>query len=192
MIFNQRIGGAGGASASIFVSGNELQSTDTVYAEKGINRANGVWNSQRNGFEISPIEEYGDWNVTVIHNGYAKVIGVTVDAADEFEIAVSFSSTVTLSGTFDSSYGYVMIGGTKYTSAGSYTVPMGEQVHITVSSSSSSQRSNCQVTLDGRTVMDGSGTYDYTVGFSDCTIHFNQSRTSSWASYYWTADITEN
>ena len=42
-LFNMRIGGAGGASASIFAYGDQLQSTDTVYAEKNGNRINGVW-----------------------------------------------------------------------------------------------------------------------------------------------------
>lgn len=42
MLFNQRIGGSAGVSASIFAYG-DVQSTDTVYAKKNGNRINGVW-----------------------------------------------------------------------------------------------------------------------------------------------------
>ena len=53
-LFNMRIGGAGGASASIFAYGDQLQNTDTVYAQKDGKRINGVWQTKQ---IISP-----DWH----------------------------------------------------------------------------------------------------------------------------------
>ena len=89
MIFNRFIGGSA-ASASIFVYGEELQSTCTVYAEKGATRINGVWNSTRNGFEIAPVREYGTWALTAINGTKAKTIDVLVDAAQEFSVEVRY------------------------------------------------------------------------------------------------------
>ena len=91
MIFNQRIGGAGsGASASIFVYGDQLQSTDTVYAQKDGQRINGAWNSARSGFIIAPIPEYGTWVLTAGSGTKTRTILVRIDAAEEFEAEVVY------------------------------------------------------------------------------------------------------
>ena len=58
MIFNQRIGGAGGETASIFAYSDQLQSTDTVYAEKGGKRINGVWKTKENPDWVDLPAEY--------------------------------------------------------------------------------------------------------------------------------------
>lgn len=69
---------------------------------------------------------------------------------------------VEYSGTFTSSRAYVIINGTTYTSEGSQTVDAGTVISIYVSGTSS-YRDNCYVTLDGKRVKSGYGTYEYTV-----------------------------
>ena len=89
MIFNQRIGGNSGAFANIFAYGDQLQSTDTVYAEKGGKRISGVWDSVRDGFIISSIREYGTWSLTASNGTKTKTLDVLIDAAEEFGVEVT-------------------------------------------------------------------------------------------------------
>lgn len=69
---------------------------------------------------------------------------------------------VEYSGTFTSSRAYVTINGTTYTSAGSQTVDVGTVISIYVSGSTS-YRDSCYVSLNGKRVKSGYGTYKYTV-----------------------------
>lgn len=72
--------------------------------------------------------------------------------------------TVRLSGTFDSSYCYATIGGTKYTSSATLTLETGVTVEIYVSARiTMAADKNCHVTLNGETVQRGGGTYTLTV-----------------------------
>lgn len=76
---------------------------------------------------------------------------------------------VTLSGSFNSSYGYVTINGTKYTSAQTVAVTAGTEISIYVAAQYSYMDDFAKVTLNGTTVQSGSGTYAHTVN-SNCTI----------------------
>lgn len=94
---------------------------------------------------------------------------------------------VALSGDFHSSYGYVTIDGTKYTSA--QTLKVAKGTSVTVYCSSSGRKSKCEITLNGTTVAKGSNAYpaEYTFAATDnCTIVLSK---IFWDDYY-TAAIT--
>ena len=94
---------------------------------------------------------------------------------------------VTLSGSFDSSYGYVTIDGTKYTSAQTLTVAKGTSV--TVYCGSLLLQSESVITLNGTTVARGTSdaAAEYTFAVTDsCSIVL--SKTSQTAVF--SADIT--
>ena len=94
---------------------------------------------------------------------------------------------VALSGTFSSSYGYVTIDGTKYTSAQTLTVVKGTSV--TVYCGSLLFQQNSIITLNGTTVAQGTAdaAAEYTFSVTDsCSIVL--SKTSQTAVF--SADIT--
>ena len=62
---------------------------------------------------------------------------------------------VALSGTFNSSYGYVTIDGTKYTAAQTVTVAKGTSVKVYCSASQSALMTKCKITLNGTIVAQG-------------------------------------
>lgn len=72
------------------------------------------------------------------------------------------SCLVEYSGTFSSDYAYVMIDGVKYTEAGTQTVNSGDAITIYVSGSTGPYRDMCYITLDGVSVQNGHGKYEYT------------------------------
>ena len=80
--------GAGGATASIFVTG--LDESSAVTATKDGKAINGVWNSAENCFEISKIRFYGMWTVTATDEENTTEQDVLVDAAVEYEIEMTY------------------------------------------------------------------------------------------------------
>ena len=80
-------GGAGGATASIFITG--LSESDTVSAVKDGKTVKGKWNGD--GHTI-PIKEYGLWTVTATDGEKVATQDVLVDAAIEFAIPMSLSA----------------------------------------------------------------------------------------------------
>lgn len=97
---------------------------------------------------------------------------------------------VVLSGSFNSSYGYVEIDGTKYASAQTVKVAKGTSVTV-ISSASRMSYKNCKITLNGEIVASGSNSsgasYTFTVT-DNCSISFTNTRYS--VTNYYTADIT--
>ena len=97
---------------------------------------------------------------------------------------------VALSGTFNSTYGYVTIDGTKYTSAQTLTVAKGTSVTVYCGSSSSRLRVKSTITLNGTTVAQGTSSAgaEYTFAVTDsCGVALE--RKSQNGTYY-TASIT--
>ena len=93
---------------------------------------------------------------------------------------------VVLSGTFDSSYGYVTIDGTKYTSVQTVTVAKGTSVTVYCDAMFSAFYEDTKITLNGTTVAQGTtdATAEYTFAVTDnCTIVITGSN-------YFTAAIT--
>lgn len=84
--------------------------------------------------------------------------------------------TVNITGTGSSTYCYVTINGTKYTSAKTLTVPEGTKISCTVSVAVGGYDGNAYVTLNGTKVLSQKGTYQYTVT-SNCTIQLNYNGT---------------
>lgn len=96
---------------------------------------------------------------------------------------------VALSGTFSSSYGYVTIDGTQYTSAKTVTVAKG--TIVTVYCWSLMNKQKAKITLNGTTVAQGTSdaAAEYTFAVTDnCTITVKKFGTAS--TTYYTADIT--
>ena len=98
---------------------------------------------------------------------------------------------LTLSGRLDSSYGYIIIGGTKYSSAQTITAEIGTEVTVFCSSTVYSNRKNCTITKDDNIVARGTSTDGATytwvlTGAANISIL----RSGSSARYYWTATIT--
>lgn len=80
---------------------------------------------------------------------------------------------VALSGDFHSSYGYVTIDGTKYTSAQTVTVAKGTSVTVYCGASNSANRTKCKITLNGTTVAQGTSSAgaEFTFAVTDnCSI----------------------
>ena len=97
---------------------------------------------------------------------------------------------VALSGTFNSSYGYVTIDGTKYTSAQTLTVAKGTSVTVYCGSNNSSIQKNSIIKLNGTTVAQGtsSAAAEYTFTVTDnCTVVLSK-KTAIFD--YYTAAIT--
>ena len=98
---------------------------------------------------------------------------------------------VVLSGPFDSTYGYVTIDGTKYTSAQTLTVAKGTSVTVHCGTEYVFYQNNAKITLNGTTVAQGtiSAAAEYTFSVtSNCTIAFI--RYTSQGAYAYAADIT--
>ena len=96
---------------------------------------------------------------------------------------------VALSGDFHSTYGYVTIDGTKYTSA--QTVAVAKGTSVTVYCSSERQLKNCKITLNGTTVAQGttSAGAEYAFAVTDnCTVVLSIGVVMGRTYYY--ADIT--
>ena len=80
---------------------------------------------------------------------------------------------VALSGDFHSTYGYVTIDGTKYTSAQTVTVAKGTSVTVLCAARMPANLKNCKITLNGTTVAQGGkeSLAEYTFAIADnCTI----------------------
>lgn len=96
---------------------------------------------------------------------------------------------VALSGTFDSSYGYVTIDGTKYTSEQTVAVAKGTSVTVYCGGTIASKEL-CKITLNGTTVAQGttSAAAEYTFAVTDnCTVVLSK---NTIVLYYYTAAIT--
>ena len=96
---------------------------------------------------------------------------------------------VALSGSFNESYGYVTIDGTKYTSAQTLTVAKGTSV--TVYCSSKVRPNMSKITLNGTTVAQGGkeSPAEYTFAATDnCTIVLSKTSASQYS--YYSAVIT--
>ena len=116
-----------------------------------------------------------DTTITV----YYTFLGVTKTAS--FSITVEEAErTITLSGSGSPSYCYVTINGTKYTSAGTYTVNKGDTIVCGVYGRSSTYYG--AVTVDGTQVLKvtsmSTETYTYTVT-EDVNISLSYTSTSS-------------
>ena len=97
--------------------------------------------------------------------------------------------TVNISGTLNSNYAYATLAGTKTTTAGTKTYTSKPTIAVYVSSSNSSARSNCKVTLNGATVKNGYGSYTVDIGDADIvSITFTSVRSGYYT--YYTCDIT--
>ena len=99
---------------------------------------------------------------------------------------------LTLSGRLDSSYGYMIIDGTKYSSAQTITAEIGTEVTVFCSSAVSSNRKNCTITKDSNIVASGTSAdgaaYTWVLtGAANISILRSGSSSSR---YYWTATIT--
>ena len=96
--------------------------------------------------------------------------------------------TIKISGNYySSSYGYVQVGTTKYTSNQTLTLNPPVSITVYVSAQGSSYRSNCQVTLDGVVVQSGYGGYSFTANKS-YTITLTRTGSTS-STRYWRAAI---
>lgn len=97
---------------------------------------------------------------------------------------------VVLSGTFDSSYGYVTIDGTKYTSAQTLKVAKGTSVTVYCGGSSSTLLVKSTITLNGTTVAQGTSSAgaEYTFAVTDsCGVALERKTQNG---RYYTAAIT--
>ena len=74
--------------------------------------------------------------------------------------------TLALTGTFHSSYAYVTVSGTKYTSTQVLTLEPGTEMTVFCSATGSSYRSRAYITLNGATVQSGSGSYTFSLSAS--------------------------
>ena len=98
---------------------------------------------------------------------------------------------VELRGTFDKSYGYVTIDGTKYTGAQTLTVAKGTNITVHCSGGSSVAKKNSYIKLNGTKVAQGTSeaAAEYTFAVTDnCTIKVRM--IGSGVRSYFTADIT--
>lgn len=99
--------------------------------------------------------------------------------------------TLTLSGKFSASYGYVEIDGVKYTSAQTLSLPASTKVTVYCGCDKSYYGTNAEIYLNGTSVAEGTYTEGATYTFTltdNCTINFSSQGPSIYT--YWTANIT--
>ena len=144
--------------ANAWFYGADLTVTYTYQSEKFMLKLGGAWHDIARVFK----KVNGIW---VEQTELASVIEDGVRYKNGGEI-VSPYKTVTITGSGSSSWCYVTINGTKYTSAASVKVESGATVQITVGGDVAKY---CYVSLDGTNVLSGSGTYTYTVT-EDCSM----------------------
>ena len=101
--------------------------------------------------------------------------------------------TLALTGTFHSSYAYVTVSGTKYTSTQVLTLEPGTEMSVFCSATGSSYRSRAYITLNGTTVKSGSSSgASYTMVItSPTTVEITRARASGSYYYYYAAITTE-
>jgi len=104
-------------------------------------------------------------------------------------VASTTDYTLSLSGTFNSTYAYAKINGTKYTSATSRTVASGETLLIHVAATRSTYDSSCSVKLNGTTVQSGKGEYTWAVT-SNATVTFARTSHKAGFSTYYSYKVT--
>ena len=147
-----------GSTRKCYVNGARITVQYTVNNEKFMLKLGGAWHDIARVFK----KVNGIW---VEQTELASVIEDGVRYKNGGEI-VSPYKTVTITGSGSSSWCYVTINGTKYTSAASVKVESGATVQITVGGDVAKY---CYVSLDGTNVLSGSGTYTYTVT-EDCSM----------------------
>ena len=96
--------------------------------------------------------------------------------------------TVNISGTFNQTYGYLTINGTKITTAGTRTYSSKPTISVYISSSQSNLRSKCEVTINDTVVKSGHGEYTLLTDATTINIVMLQVQDSSTYLYY-CADI---
>lgn len=95
---------------------------------------------------------------------------------------------VNISGTFNQTYGYLTINGTKITTAGTRTYSSKPTISVYISSSQSNLRSKCEVTINDTVVKSGHGEYTLSTDATTINIVMLQVQDSSTYLYY-CADI---
>ena len=88
MIANRVIGGNGGETASIFVTG--LSATDTVTATKDGKSYSGKWN--RTAWVFLKLKEYGTYTITATDGTNTTTQDVLVDMATKYEVAMGYET----------------------------------------------------------------------------------------------------
>ena len=101
--------------------------------------------------------------------------------------------TIELGGSFDNSYGYVTIDGTKYTSAQTVEVESGASVFVRCGTATAFFQTFCKITLNGAEVAAGTwdtaGAAKYTFAATDnCKIVMTKN--TNMGNPYYTAAIT--
>lgn len=95
--------------------------------------------------------------------------------------------TLSLTGSYDSSYGYVLVDGTKYTGVQTLTLEKGTEITVFCSSSNRTARARSYVRLNGTDVATGTSSaaaqYTYTLT-SNTAIRMANGTYNSYAYYY--------
>lgn len=103
--------------------------------------------------------------------------------------------TLTLSGYMTSSYSYVKVDGTAYSSTQTLELDVGTEVTVTCTAYLSSNRSKCTIKLNGSQVAKGTSSspamHTFTLtGNADVVFTRSSSGSSSTSYYYYSAAIT--
>lgn len=148
-------------------------------------------------YEINGGETLIDGTAYLIKNGKTLVSGTAYDVSlGELYYISGYASTNSGEHVsdlyFDSTCGYVVIKGIKYTSAfNNIPIRAGTEIYLKVSASHSDQTYRCSVTLNGTVVQEGEGEYHFTPT-NDCTIQIvERSIITNWTYIdWWQARIT--
>lgn len=92
--------------------------------------------------------------------------------------------TVNISGTFNQTYGYLTINGTKITTAGTRTYSSKPTISVYISSSQSNLRSKCYVSHNGTVLKSGYGEYTLSIDAETMDIKMLQVQDPSTYLYY--------
>lgn len=108
------------------------------------------------------------------------------------EVAITLTTTLDLSGNMNSNYGYVIIDGTKYSSAQTITAEIGAEVTVFCSSEFPSGQQKSFITKNRVTVAKGTSAdgATYTWVITGATEVKFARHAGSAGVYYWTAAIT--
>lgn len=157
----------------------------SVTATKGDYTVSGTADSS--GFCVLDLPEFGEWTVTASLSGNTATVTANVLASYNEKAYTVISASI--SGNLSSSYGYVKINGTTYSSETVVPVYAGQSVTVYVSSGSGAAKSGCKILFNRTIVQTGEGEYVFTPD-EDVSISFARVKIPNTTGYAYTAEIT--
>lgn len=156
----------------------------SVTATKGDYTVSGTADSS--GSCVLELPEFGEWTVTASLSGNTATVTANVLASYNEKAYTVISASI--SGNLNSSFGYVKINGTTYSSTTVVSVYAGQSVTVYVSGGSAA-KTECEILFNRTLVQTGEGEYVFTPD-EDVSISFTRVKIPNATGFVWKAEIT--